>query len=395
MRKIAANYIYPIFRDPIKNGYILLNDEGTVIEIGAIEKEGESTEFYNGILCPGFTNAHCHIELSHLKGMFQKGSGMAGFIRQINSLRSSVDEAGRKEALKRELTSLYASGVTNLGDISNCNESFEAKAASPLFSRTFLEVFGTEAKDVDNIISDVISLKREADLSGIHAAPTPHSCYTSSSELIQAVSSEGLKSGYLSYHNQESHEEDDLIRFGRGALAEEYLGRNLSIPKPCGESPLIYFLNILKKTGKDRFYEKILLVHNVFTDQQSIDMAKQLLANSYWVTCPLSNIFIHNALAPLNLLRKNGVKIALGTDSLSSNDILSIAEEIKCIHKHFPEIDLNEVLTWACLNGAEALGNEEISGSFEIGKKPGVVLIDNIDFNNMKLTNDSKSKRIL
>ena len=93
--------------------------------------------------------------------------------------------------------------------------------------------------------------------------------------------------------------------------------------------------------------------------------------------------------------RKNGLKILLGTDSLSSNDILSMVEEIKCIQGHFPHIPLEEILTWSTLNGAQALGKEELFGSLTPGKTPGVVLIDNIDFENMKLTDSSHSKRII
>lgn len=395
MRTIAANYIFPIGRDPIKNGYIKLNDDNVIIDIGVLRNECESTEFYNGIICPGFTNAHCHIELSHLKGLFEKGTGMAGFIRQINDLRTSCDKQNRVDSLSLEMERMYLSGVSNLGDISNCNESFEVKSKSDIYSRSFLEVFGTKAEDVGQIIEEVLALKKEADALGLDAAPTPHSCYTSSRELLLNVSREGLKSGFLSYHSQESDEEEDMIRYGTGALAEDYKSRGLPTPEPCGKSALIYYLEILKELGRESFDENVLLVHNIFTDQQSIDMAKAMLKNCFWVTCPLSNLFIHNKLAPLDLFRKNGLKIALGTDSLSSNDTLSIVDEISCIQQHFPHISLDEILTWTCLNGAEALGRDRITGSFEIGKKPGVVLIENIDFSSMKLTKESKSKRLV
>ena len=58
MRRIAANYIFPINQKPILNGYIELTDEGEITAIGKLEKETESTEFYNGIICPGFIDTH-------------------------------------------------------------------------------------------------------------------------------------------------------------------------------------------------------------------------------------------------------------------------------------------------------------------------------------------------
>ena len=124
-------------------------------------------------------------------------------------------------------------------------------------------------------------------------------------------------------------------------------------------------------------------------------MAKDKFKNVTFVTCPLSNIFIHERLAPLDLFMKEGVRIALGTDSLSSNDILSIVQEIKCIQKHFPSIELGTILEWATINGAQALSKSDTLGSIEEGKRPGIVLIDNVDFSAMKLTENSKSTRLI
>ena len=96
MRRISANYIFPITSDPIRNGYVDFADDGTVTGIGRLDGETGSTEFYNGILVPGFTNAHCHIELSHLEGKFREATGMSGFIDQINALRESAPAEERE-----------------------------------------------------------------------------------------------------------------------------------------------------------------------------------------------------------------------------------------------------------------------------------------------------------
>lgn len=395
MRTIAAQIIFPISSEPIYNGYVKVDDSGEIISIGKLDGEIESTEFYNGIIVPGFINSHCHIELSHLKDAFTQESGMAGFIRQINKLRLSVDENDRKEALKNQMQILYNQGVSAMADISNCNESFEIKSKSQMYTRTFLEVFGTETKDVENIIYNVKNLEIEADKSGIDAAPTPHSCYTMSRRLLKETLKAGLERGFISYHNQESREEEELLISGKGALAAEYKSRGLSTPDVTGKPSLLYFLEIINEVRKTPVQEHILLIHNTCTNQESIDKAKEVLQNAFWVLCPLSNLFIHRELPPIGLLRSNGVTIALGTDSLSSNTILSITEEIKTIQKYFSSIHLNEILTWATINGAKALKKESELGTLEIGKKPGIVLIDNIDFENLKLTDASISKRLI
>ncbi len=323
---------------------------------------------------------------------------MAGFIRQINHLRDSVDETERLAAINKEINQLYESGVSAMADISNCAESFEIKSRSRIYTRTFLEVFGSEAKDASLIMDKVRSLTKKAKEYGIDAAPNPHACYSMSPELLKESSKDALKEGWLSYHNQESWEEELLIMDGTGPLAADKRRRGLSNPPAIGRSALIYFLKMLKSTlenSNEKILEQILLVHNTFTNEESVDKAAGLIDNLYWAICPLSNMFIHRALPPIELLRRKGAKITIGTDSLSSNTILSIAEEIKVIHKYFPNVPLEEILQWSSLNGAKFLKKEKELGSFEIGKRPGIVLVDNIDWRNMKLTEKSHSLRLM
>lgn len=394
MRKIAANLVIPIDGAPIKNGYVLFDNNNRVVEVGSLTKECQDTEFYNGILVPGFTNAHCHVELSYLVGYFKQATGMSGFIDQINTLRTCVERPQRIASIEEQMERLYIQGVSAMGDISNCNESFAIKAKSKLYTRTFVEVFGTDANEAEEIIKGSNALAQEAKEMGLDAATTPHSCYTMAPKLLKGAALEGLKSGFISYHNQESPEEEELIRYGTGALADNYKKRGLSTPPVSNCSSLIYFINNLINNNAP-IKERVLLVHNITLDQESIDYAKRYLEQPYFAICPMSNIFIHRMLPPLDLMRSNNLKICLGTDSLSSNTILSIVEEIKTIQDNFTHIPLTEILKWSTINGAEAIGKEDKFGSFSIGKQPGAVIIDNIDWDNLKLTKESKSRRVL
>ena len=375
-----------------------MNDEGFITEIGELGSETESTEFYNGIICPGFINSHCHIELSHLEGSFSQDSGMAGFIHQINTLRSSKEKTERIKAIEVNLEKLYSSGVSAMADISNCDDSFEIKSKSPLYTRTFLEVFGSDPKQSKEIIKNVLELSLRAQQAGIDASPAPHACYSMSTDLLRESSAEGLKSGFLSFHNQESWEEEELLIKGTGPLADELKRTGRSTPPVTGDSSLLYFLDTIAKIDRnydEKIQSQILLVHNTFTNEKSVNAAKKTLENLFWAICPLSNLFIHNALPPINLLREKNAKITLGTDSLSSNSVLSMVDEIVTIHRYFPGIPLEEILGWATINGAQFLKKEDKLGSFEVGKQPGVVLIDNIDWPNLRLTEKSKSVRLV
>lgn len=403
--------MFPVDGEPVKNGYVEVDDNGTVIGTGALTEELEDTEFYNGVICPGFVNAHCHVELSHLAGYFKEDTGMSGFINQINALRLTVDKEGRLNAINEQMDKMYKEGVNGMGDISNCSESFAKKASSPIFTHTYLEQFGWAIDECDQIMDNARKLLSCADSFGLAASITPHSCYTMCPELLERCIAAGLERGYISYHSQESPEEEELIRTGTGNLADNYRGRNMPTPTVTGRSALDYFIGHAKKAvhrgqsvvkqaeeragKKEKIKGKVLLVHNVTADRESINEALDTFENVYWATCPLSNWFIHRQYAPLNLMHSMGLKVCIGTDSLSSNHLLSMIDEMKCIMSAFKEIPLADIIKWATLNGAEAIGANKFLGSFTVGKKPGVVLIENADLATLALTEKSSSVRLV
>ena len=391
--RITAEYVYTLDSvSPLRNAYVEYDDaDGTIVSVGECS-EGE--QITPGALVPGFVNAHCHVELSHLHMKFRKGTGMAGFIDQINELR---DWAGRdkKQVLVREwMDKMWNDGVSAMADISNDDSSFDIKKSHPMYTRTFLEVFGSEPEMCEGVMKDVIELNEVADKAGIDAAPTPHSCYTMSPQLLSVSAAAGLERGYISYHSQESQEEEDLLRSGSGAMYENRKRSGMSTPPVTGESSLKYFIDRLAAAAPAPYDQHILLVHNVCLAQDDIDAAKKVMKNVYWAICPLSNIFIHNALPPIPLMRKNGLDIALGTDSLSSNDDLDMVKEMYCLHENFADVPMSEILTWASLNGARFLGKDDVLGSLTLGKRPGIVRVSDVDADGY-VTAASRSKRII
>lgn len=395
VNRVAASFVYTLdAEEPIRNGYVEYYDDGTIAGVGECEDIASEERFLEGAIVPGFVNAHCHVELSHLHGKFRKGTGMAGFIDQINELRDWAGREVKASLVKDWMDKMWKDGVSAMADISNDDSSFEVKASHPMYTRTFLEVFGSEPHMCDGVMSDVTALNAVADEAGIDAAPTPHSCYTMSPQLLSASALAGLEKGYLSYHSQESQEEEDLIRSGSGAMYENRKRSGMSTPPVTGESSLKYFIDRLSDVKQAPYDEHILLVHNVCLSKEDIDAAKAVMKNVFWAICPLSNIFIHEALPPVPLMRENGLDIMVGTDSLSSNDDLDMVKELTCLHVNFPEVPMNELLVWSSLNGARFLSKEETLGSITPGKKPGLVYIENIDADG-NLTTESRSERII
>ena len=114
MKRYAARYLYTLTSPlPLENAFVEVDEEGAVLRTGLCE-EGE--EVLPGALCPGMVNAHCHVELSYMKGLFRKGTGMAGFIDQINELRDTSSLEDKIAALKEAMDQMYAQGVVAMAE---------------------------------------------------------------------------------------------------------------------------------------------------------------------------------------------------------------------------------------------------------------------------------------
>jgi cytosine/adenosine deaminase-related metal-dependent hydrolase len=316
---------------------------------------------------------------------------MAGFIDQINAMRDTAPQEERLACISREMDSLWEQGVVAMADISNCDESFALKKAHPMYTRSFLEVFGTEPEDCAGVMEGVLALQQKALALGLDAAPTPHACYTMSPQLLMASAEAGLHSGFLSYHSEETPDEEEMIREGRGAMWDNRKAAGMSVPPVTGTSSLQYFLDLLVQVKPAPIQEHVLLVHECCLDKEGAKALKEMVPGAYVAVCPLSNLFIHNLLPPIPLMREEGLRICVGTDSLSSNDLLSPVAELYCLQEHFPEVPLGELLTWASRNGAEFLGRKSL-GTLEAGKRPGLVFIDHLQ--DGRLTANSRSRRI-
>ena len=390
MKRFAADYVYTLTsREPLRNAFVEVEEDGRILRIGPCE-EGE--ERMEGAIVPGFVNAHCHAELSYMKGLFRKGTGMAGFIDQINALRDTFSLEDKVAFLKEAMDDMWAQGVVAMADISNCDDSFAVKASHPMYTRSFLEVFGANPAECEDVMRSVRALQGKAQALGLDAAPTPHSCYTMSPELVTASSVAGLQSGYLSFHSEESDEEEEMMKYGRGPMWDNRKANGIPTPPVTGTTSLEYFLDRLLAGGlRAPIPGHVLLVHECCLTAEGAALAKKVLAEPFLAICPLSNLFIHKMLPPVPVMRESGIPICVGTDSLSSNDALCLVDELYCLQEAFPEVSLGELLEWACLNGARFLGKEDVLGTLEPGKKPGLVLITSCG---ERLTPQSKSRRL-
>jgi imidazolonepropionase-like amidohydrolase len=70
---------------------------------------------------------------------------------------------------------------------------------------------------------------------------------------------------------------------------------------------------------------------------------------------------------------------------------LSIVEELKM----FRNVPLAEMLQWATINGAKALGVDHLYGTIEVGKRSGIVNITGVNLADFTLAEESRAVRII
>ena len=395
MRKFRADFVFPVSSPAIKNGVVITDDEGKILELAYSETHTDA-QYHPGIIVPGFVNAHCHLELSHLKGAIPEKTGLDEFIMGIESLRT-VSEDEIINAAEKADAEMHREGIVAAGDISNKNHSFRTKAKSKIHYHTFIELLGFHPSRAEYAFDKGLQLINEykvqcAKYNERNISLTMHAPYSASVVLLEKLKKYAEDNdSVLTMHNQENSDENLLFLNKTGKILKRLLalGIDASFFEPTGKTSLLSVLPHLPAKNK------IQLVHNIHTATDEIDAAVNYNPNLYWCFCPNANLYIEDRLPDIKMFYDKKLKITLGTDSLASNRQLSMIEEIKTIQRNFPSIALQEILKWATLNGSEMLGISGMYGSIEKGKRPGLVNIQGIGHDNFPISSLSKITRLI
>jgi aminodeoxyfutalosine deaminase len=371
MRYLSANWIFPLHIPPIKEGVIQLSDKGEVINLFNSRRKAYSDklEIFDGVLCPGFVNAHCHLELSHLLGIAEKGNGFLEFAGTIRK-RDDFSEIEKQNEIEKAEQQMIDNGIVAVGDICNTTDTLIQKQKENLKYYNFIEAFGVDENKVNTIFAQSMELRNKFRNAGQKATIVPHAPYSVPPSLMRKISNAfDNKDILISIHMQETKEENQLFENKDGIFLDWLIGMNAN--KEIWEKR-INSTYVLKELGR----KKIILIHNTFIQKQDV-------TDNYYCTCPKANLYIEKMLPDYSIFDAD--KLCVGTDSLASNNSLSILEELNIIQEN-SNFDLNTLLKIACKNGANALGFEQL-GTFEKGKIPGVNLIGNLD--GVKVTAES------
>lgn len=346
--------------------------DGTIEAIISADEAGDDIETFDGMLSPGFINCHCHLELSHLKGLIPKKTGLVDFVFKVVTERH-FDEEVILAAIEAAENEMFKNGIVAVGDICNNSFTIAQKEKGKLWYHNFIEASGFPPSLAKQRFQRSLGFYHSYAKHLPATSIVPHAPYSVSPELFSMINA-FPNNHLLSIHNQETTAENELFTNGTGDFLRMFEKMNIDISffKPTGKTSLQTWLPYFTKG------QSIILVHNVATTQADIEFinlqSQASGCNIYYCLCPNANLYISNRLPDLNLFLPNN-NIVLGTDSLASNDELSILAEINTLQKNFPALERAILFQWATLNGAKVLGIDDTYGSFEKGKKPGIVLI--------------------
>jgi cytosine/adenosine deaminase-related metal-dependent hydrolase len=365
--------VFPVARPPIEDGAVLASG-GRIVRVGPRSEvgRGESAatriDLGEAALLPGPVNAHVHLELGWAHGTIPRSLGMPAWVEAFLAGRAGA-AGSESEAAADGVRACRAHGTAAVADVANTRAGLQALASSGLHGVVFREVFALETEKATAVLTeawdDALATSRASPR--LRGCVTAHAPHTLSDELLAGVARLALESGTpLSIHCAESDDEVRLLRDGTGGFAD--LLKRWGRPLPTrGATPL----SRLRAAGL--VGPRTLLVHGVHLGDDDIRQAAA--ARCAIVVCPRSNAFIGVGTAPVPRFLDAGLRVALGTDSLASNDDLDMFAEMAALRRDHPGLAPEAVLRAATMSGAEALGLEGDVGSLGAGRVASMVAV--------------------
>ena len=348
IQKIFSEKVW-LGKNKIISGVQLILDGGKIIAINENYSGDKGDHFQpRGILAPGFINAHCHLELSHLLGIIPKKTGLIGFIEKVIKLREFEEDLILAKIEEADQF-MWSQGIVAVGDISNTLHSSSTKSTSKIKYHTFVEAFDLGTTDQKKSM-------------------VPHAPYSVSPNLLEKILNDAKPNSTLSIHHLETALEDQFFLKSEGGFREFYA--NMGIHPEINLGEFKGSADYLKRNFPRNL--KYLLVHNTMMQKSDFETYEASGLDIYLATCAKANLYIEDQIPDYDLWRKFKFPICIGTDSLASNDILSVWDEMGTIKRLYPQIEDSELIEWATINGAKALNYKDSLGTIEIGKSPGL-----------------------
>jgi cytosine/adenosine deaminase-related metal-dependent hydrolase len=294
MHKFSADILFPVSAPPIPNGVVITDETGKILALESREQhDPASLDIRRGAIVPGFINTHCHLELSHMKGKVDTGTGLLPFLKSVVQFRN-VPEEEIQDAIRRADADMYAAGIVAVGDISNKLDTAAVKDQSRIRYYTFVEMFDfLQDSRAEQTFNQYLPVwEGQSTAHGNRKSAVPHAPYTVSKELFRRIAALNADDATVSIHNQETPHEDELFQTKTGGFMEFY--NMFQIPltefEAGGRNSIHYALENMNPQQRNLF------VHNTMCGPDDLQAAQSWSERVFWATCPNANLYIENRL---------------------------------------------------------------------------------------------------
>jgi 5-methylthioadenosine/S-adenosylhomocysteine deaminase len=364
--------VVPVTSPPEANGVVAVQDDRIAYVGPASEApQGDDVNLGDVILMPGLVNAHCHLELTAMRG-FLEDLDFRRWILRLTSARQTVfDRDALLDSARYGIEEGLRAGMTTFADTSGSGVGLQAMREASVRGIVYQEVFGPDPSQCEKAIADLrekVAGLRYLETPLVRVGVSPHAPYTVSDALFKATANLARELKLpVAVHIAESSLEAELVAEGSGGFAEALRRRGIDVA-PRAESPiaLLHACGVLDTQP--------LLIHCVRVD--AADVERIASSSSTVAHCPVSNAKLGHGVAPLMDLLAAGIPVGLGSDSMASNNRMDLLEEARiallaqrAVSQLCDVPEAADMIELATIAGARALGIDAQVGSLEEGKQ--------------------------
>ncbi len=400
---IRARTVVTMDGAPIENGAVAVSDDriddsppgsspswaarprrsapaGSVVDVGKFDEitsrnAGEIVDLGEQALLPGLINAHCHLDYTCLRGKIPPQNSFADWIRAINTEKANLSPKDYLASINNGFAEAKRFGTTTIANLTAFPDLI-SQTTPPIRTGWFAELIDVRAPERAN---ETVGPAVESLKSATNWGLAPHALFTASKNLYRRCEEIALRDNVLlTTHLAESREEMEMFHDASGPLYEflKDIGRSMD---DCGNrTPLELFLTIRDSSASLRFARNgnnWLLAHLNELTESDFELLRNLERKPHIVHSPRSHDYFKHSRFPFEKLRALGFNVCLGTDSLASNEDLSLFAEMRAFQKEFPGVPPEEILQMVTVNPARALRQENALGRIQRGCRADLISI--------------------
>ncbi|HET9800426.1 MAG TPA: amidohydrolase family protein [Chthoniobacterales bacterium] len=365
---VRAKVVVTMDGAPIENGAVAISrdrivDVGKLSDVAKVHAGEEVVDLGEQAVLPGLINAHCHLDYTCVRGKIPLQKSFTDWIRAINAEKAKLSADDYVRSINEGFAEAKRFGTTTIANLTAFAE-LVSQTEAPIRTWWFAELI--DVRDPSRA-EEIVELAAEQLKSQEHWGLAPHAPFTASANLYRRCGKIGL---LLQTHLAESREEMSMFRDADGPLYDflKEIGRDMS---DCGlGTPTATFLQRAVEGN-----HPYLFVHLNELAAGDFDLLKKSKRECSIVHCPRSHSFFGHSPFQFQELRELGFNVCLGTDSLASNDDLSLFAEMQAFQEEFPDVSPEKIVEMVTANPARALQQEKSLGKVAGGFAADLIAI--------------------